>query len=278
MLGGERARDADVGERRRPSAMLLAGLAVAAFAALVGFVGAREFGGGSGGTQGAGGDGVRHFVPQETGPLGAAPFPSEAPDESCYPTAYVTRPTVLYKEPGGDKLIRIAARTEWNSPRVLGVASQREGWLAVTVPELPNGEVGWIRREQARVDCVRWSLHADLSKRELFVRKDGHTVRTMTIAVGSAQHPTPQGRFAVTDRLKVTDGSSPYGCCVLALSGHQTKLPDDWPGGDRLAVHATTDVDSIGEPVSLGCMRTTSDRARWLIRTIPLGTPIFIRD
>ena len=123
------------------------------------------------------------------------------------------------------------------------------------MPELQNGEVGWIQRSQARVDCVRWSLHADLSRRLLYVRKDGHTVRKLTVAIGSREHPTPQGRFAVTDRLRVTDKSSPYGCCVLALSGHQTKLPDDWPGGDRLAVHATTDSASIGKPVSLGCMR-----------------------
>ncbi len=99
----------------------------------------------------------------------------------------------------------------------------------------------------------------------------------MPVAVGSRGHPTPEGRFSVTDKLKVTDPNSPYGCCVLALSGHQTKLPDDWPGGDRLAVHATTDVDSIGEPVSLGCMRVDVEQARWLIETIPLGAPIFIR-
>jgi hypothetical protein len=265
-------------KRRRPtSAVILAAVGLTAFAALAGFVGARELGGDSTPAQGGGDGGVRHFVPQERGPLGAAPFPSVEQDTSCYPTAYVTRPTTLYQEPGGKRLIRIAAKTEWGSPRVLGVTSQREGWLAVTTPELANGEVGWLPRAEARVDCVRWSLHADLSQRTLYVRRDGQTVKKLTVAVGSVRHPTPEGRFSVTDKLKVSDPNSPYGCCVLALSGHQTKLPDDWPGGDRLAVHATTDVDSIGEPVSLGCMRVTSDQARWLIDTIPLGSPIFIR-
>jgi lipoprotein-anchoring transpeptidase ErfK/SrfK len=28
--------------------------------------------------------------------------------------------------------------------------------------------------------------------------------------------------------------------------------------------------------VSLGCMRVRSTRARWLIRKIPAGTPVFI--
>ena len=75
----------------------------------------------------------------------------------------------------------------------------------------------------------------------------------------------------------MADAGSPYGCCVLALSGHQTQLPQGWPGGDRLAVHATSDLTSIGRPVSLGCMRAESDHARWLIETIPLGTPLFVR-
>ena len=82
----------------------------------------------------------------------------------------------------------------------------------------------------------------------------------------------------MTDKLKVADKGSPYGCCVLALTGHQNKLPPDWPGGDRLAVHATTDLSSIGKPVSLGCMRSKPANVRWLIGTVPLGTPVFIRS
>jgi lipoprotein-anchoring transpeptidase ErfK/SrfK len=42
-------------------------------------------------------------------------------------------------------------------------------------------------------------------------------------------------------------------------------------------VHATTDESTIGDPVSLGCLRTASKRARWLIETVPLGSPMFIR-
>jgi hypothetical protein len=234
--------------------------------------------GGSGGKPGAAGDdGTRNFVPAEGGPL-AAPFASDPKTTSCYSTAYVRRSTVLFREPGGEPRLRITPRTEWNSPRVLGVVGQRGDWLGVQASELRNGEVAWIPRERARVDCVRWSLHADLSKRELFVRKDGHTVRRMRIAIGGPGHGTPEGRFSVTDKLKVADSESPYGCCVLALSGHQTHLPEDWPGGDRLAVHATADLASIGKPVSLGCMRVRSGEASWLIETIPLGAPIFIRS
>ena len=265
---------------RRAVPLALFGIGIASLVGAAGIVGITQFGeteriiAPSG--AGDGGDDTRHFLPEEGGPL-ATPFPTEPRTISCYSTAYVPRPTVLYREPGGRKRIRITAKTEWGSPRVLGVVEQRGGWLGVQAAELRNGEIAWVRRSEARVDCVNWSLHTDLSKRTLVVRRDGRTVRKMRVAVGRPANPTPKGRFTVTDKLRVTDPNSAYGCCVLALSGHQTNLPDYWPGGDRLAVHATTDESTIGDQVSLGCLRTVSTRARWLIETVPLGSPIFIR-
>jgi hypothetical protein len=265
---------------RRAVPLALFGLGIASLVGAAGIVGATQFGETNQviapSVGGGGGDDTRHFIPAPGGPL-AAPFPTEPRTISCYSTASVPKPTVLYREPGGRKRLRITAKTEWGSPRVLGVVEQRGGWLGVQAAELRNGEIAWVRRREARVDCVNWSLHADLSKRMLLVRRDGRTVRKMRVAIGRPSNPTPKGRFTVTDKLRVTDQDSPYGCCVLALSGHQTDLPDYWPGGDRLAVHATSEESTIGDPVSLGCLRTVSSRARWLIETVPLGSPMFIR-
>ena len=264
---------------RRRALFALLGMGVVALAGAAGVIGATQFidsdtvvkrGGG-------GDDGTRNFEPEKGGAL-VAPFPTDPQTASCYTTARVRGATVLYREPGGRKRMKLTARTEWNSPRVLGVVTQRTGWLGVQASELKNGEIAWIRRSEAQVDCARWSLHADLSKRRIVVRRDGRAMRKLTVAVGREENPTPIGRFSVTDKLKVSDASaSPYGCCVLALTGHQTDLPPYWPGGDRLAVHATNDGSSIGQPVSLGCLRATSSQVRWLIETIPLGAPIFIR-
>jgi L,D-transpeptidase catalytic domain len=265
---------------RRAVPMALIGLGIAALVGAAGLIGATQFGDNQRITPrgtGGGGDGTRDFVPEKGGPL-AAPFPTEPGETSCYSTASIRRSTVLYREPGGAKRLRITPHTEWGSARILGVVSQRGDWLGVQASELKNGEIAWIRRAQTTLDCVSWSLHADLSKRTLQVRHDGRTVRKLNVAIGRKDNPTPKGRFTVTDRLQVTSTGSPYGCCVLALTGHQTDLPPYWPGGDRLAVHATNDESSIGHPVSLGCMRAESDEARWLINHIPLGSPVFIRS
>jgi len=208
---------------------------------------------------------------------GGAP-PSDPESAHHYPVAHVRGSRLLYDRPGGKPKVRIAGRTEWESPRVLAVVKRRGNWVAVLVPELENGEVAWLRmRSVRRFDTVSWSLHADLSKRELVVRREGKPIRRLRVGVGRPGHATPRGHFAVTDKLRVREPGSPYGCCVLALTGHQTRLPPGWPGGDRLAVHATSDLSGLGNEVSLGCMRSHPRDARWLIEKVPLGAPVFIR-
>jgi len=264
--------------RRVPYLVILASFAAAVIGGAAALIGSSEWGddGGTAALRGANDDGTRHFVPQLGGPL-EAPFPSEPQSISCYSTAQLNGPATLYKQPGGRPRIRLSKRTEWGSTRVLGVVRRRGDWVAVQAPELDNGEVAWLPTNRARLDCVAWSVHADLSRRMLYVRHDGRVVRTFQIAVGRPGNSTPKGRFTVTDKLRVTDPESPYGCCVLALSGHQNRLPPSWPGGDRLAIHATRELSSIGKPASLGCMRITSVQARWLIRAIPAGSPVFVR-
>ena len=270
-------RQAPRGRRRVPYLLILGSFVAAVIGGAAAWVGASEWGdeGGTASLRGSD-DGTKHFVPQLGGPL-EAPFPSEPQSISCYSTAFVNRPTTLYREPGGRVRIRLSAKTEWGSDRVLGVVLRRGDWIAVQAPELGNSELAWMPANRARLDCVTWSVHADLSRRMLSVRRDGQVVRRFRIAIGRRGNPTPRGRFSVTDKLRVTDSGSPYGCCVLAVTGHQTRLPASWPGGDRLAIHATKELSSIGKPASLGCLRITSVQARWLIKTIPLGAPLFVR-
>jgi hypothetical protein len=265
-------------KRRVPYLPMLGGFAAAVIGGAAAFVGSSNWGdqGGTASLRSSGDDGTKHFVPQLGGPL-EAPFPSEPQSISCYSTAFVNRPTTLYREPGGRVRIRLSPKTEWGSDRVLGVVLRRGDWVAVQAPELGNSELAWMPANRARLDCVTWSMHADLSRRMLVVQRDDQTVRRFRIAIGRRQNPTPRGRFSVTDKLRVTDSGSPYGCCVLALTGHQTHLPAAWPGGDRLAIHATKELSSIGKPASLGCLRITSAQARWLIKTIPLGAPLFVK-
>ena len=218
----------------------------------------------------------RPFVPRP-GALGA-PFPSSPQQAVGHLTASIARPVALLAQPGGRRLATVGPRTEYGSARVLGVVRRLGPWLAVQAPELRNDQVGWVRADEVTLGQVPFALRADLSSRRLSVFRNGREIRRMPVTIGRRRNPTPTGRFSVTDRLLVTDPTSPYGCCVLALSGHQPKLPPDWPGGDRLAVHANADPVTLGHAASLGCLRVDPAQARWLVDRMPLGTPVRIAD
>jgi hypothetical protein len=194
-----------------------------------------------------------------------------------YLTARVLKVTRLRATPGGRKLMWIGTRTEFNSPRVLSVTARRNGWLRVLASERPNGRAGWIREDRVRLGSTDYSIHVDRSARRLTLRHVRRAIGSFPVAVGRPGTETPTGRFAVTDELRPHDPASPYGCCLLALSGHQTKLIDGWPGGDRLAIHATPNLWTVGKAASLGCMRARPGDIRRLMRKVPAGTPVFIR-
>jgi hypothetical protein len=194
-----------------------------------------------------------------------------------YETAWVVRRTTLRSSPGGRVVARIGRKTEFGSPRVLGVVGRRDGWLRVIASERTNAQRAWIRAGAVRLEGTNVSIRVDRSAMRLVVRRGKKVLRRMTIAVGRPGNETPLGRFAVTDLLKTSAPDSPYGCCAVALSGHQTKLEPGWPGGDRLAIHGTPNEETVGTPASLGCMRAYKADIQALLRRVPLGAPVFIR-
>lgn len=140
--------------------------------------------------------------------------------------------------------------------------------------------MGWINARSSSVRLVHaliW-IEVDLSRRELTVHRQNSVLRRFRVAIGQPESPTPTGRFAVTDKLPGADFASVYGCCILALSGHQTRLPPGWTGGDRLAIHATIDPEDIGARVSAGCVSARDTDLRYLMSVIPLGTAVVIHS
>jgi len=182
----------------------------------------------------------------------------------------------LESEPGGPVVARLGDKTGFGSPASFSVVVTRPGWFGVTAPEMPNGELAWIARDPRKVDVywTRWSIHADLSGRILELRYGKQPAGRFPVTIGGPGTETPPGRYGVTDGISFRD-SPYYGCCALALSGHQPhELPAGWIGGDRLAIHGTP--GAVGNAESLGCIRATDKTMRYLFRRVPLGTPVFI--
>ncbi len=190
------------------------------------------------------------------------------------------RKVELRTKPKGPVAVQLGDRTEFGSPTTLAVAEKRGDWVGVTTTELPNGTLGWIRRSSADVKRggVEIDLLVSLSRRSIALRTRGHTIRKIAVAIGRPGSETPTGRFAVTDKMPGTRYGSYYGCCALALSGHETHLPPGWRGGDRLAIHGTDSPGTIGTASSAGCLRGADSDLRVLMDKVPLGTPVIIRN
>jgi hypothetical protein len=201
------------------------------------------------------------------------------PHEPAYAIAHL-RPgarTAMWSSPGSGFVENLGPRTEFGSPVVLSIVETTPHWLGVTSADMPNGQLGWIRREPRKVEIywTEYSLHANLSARRLTVRYGRTKLQRFVVTVGAAESATPTGRYGITDALSF-DESPFYGCCALAISGRQTHLPEGWIGGDRLAIHGTP--GPVGGAESHGCIRATDATMRKLFREVPLGTPVFIDE
>jgi L,D-transpeptidase catalytic domain len=198
------------------------------------------------------------------------------------PTGYlIARPRggslTLWSSPRGSVVARLGATTEFGSPLRLGVVKDRGRWLAVVSTRLPNGRLGWVKRRDVYLASTEISIHLDLSRRRLLLKRGDQVIRRIVVGVGRPSSPTPRGRFAVTDKLSGYRYSSAYGCCIVALSAHQPYLPASWRGGNRIAIHGTNVPSSIGVASSAGCPHAGYADMQALMRRVPLGAPVFIR-
>jgi lipoprotein-anchoring transpeptidase ErfK/SrfK len=213
-------------------------------------------------------------------PVKQAPTPPAKPAPSFSVAQVRAGHTIsLRAKPNGRVLTRVAATTEFGSATALSVAATRGSWLAVTSTALPNGTVGWVKSSNAlAMHRTKVSIRVDVSSRSLSLLEGDRTVKSFKVAVGRPGSPTPRGRFAITDKLSGSQYGPYYGCCILALSGHQPHTPAGWQGGDRLAIHGTDSPGTIGTPASAGCLRASDSDLRVLMRRVPVGTPVFIRS
>ena len=209
--------------------------------------------------------------------------PGKLPPGRGYILARVREDVLAYNRPNGRPVAWLRTETPFGEPRTLGIVKVRDKrrWLGVHSPVFANDEIGWIPNDPNSLDLsrTRTALHISLPEARIRVRQAGRLVREVPIAIGSAGISTPAGRFQVTDKLPASRFPvGPYGCCIIALSARQPNLPAGWAGGDRIAIHGTDRPELIGQAASTGCLRATDFDLHFLMRDVPVGAPVFIKE
>ena len=148
-------------------------------------------------------------------------------------------------------------------------------WLQVAIPVRPNGTVGWVLSADVQRLVLSHRVVVDLSTNVMVIEHRGREIFRESIASGTGNTPTPTGLFYIREVVKETE-NGPYGPYVLGLSGYSEVLYSFQGGEGAIAIHGTNAPGTIGSNASFGCIRTTNDAIRNLVRQLPLGTPVEI--
>jgi lipoprotein-anchoring transpeptidase ErfK/SrfK len=170
------------------------------------------------------------------------------------------------------------AATILGSPRVFLIETGPvDGWVEVSLPVRPNGSTGWVRASDLDLRVLDFKIFVDLSDRRLRLQRGDELVLETEVAVGSPQNPTPTGDYFVTDVVQLADPGGPWGPFALGLSAFSDTITEFNGGDGIIGIHGTNRPASIGQPVSLGCVRVPNEIATQLADLVKLGTPVQIQ-
>jgi lipoprotein-anchoring transpeptidase ErfK/SrfK len=150
-------------------------------------------------------------------------------------------------------------------------------WLRVLLPIRPNGTQGWIPADVARLQKNRMRVIIRQAPRRMDVYRNGRRVAKFPVAVGKAATPTPNGRFAIAERINTRLPNGFLGPWVLPITGHSRVLNEYAGGNGRVAIHGTSQPQVIGTRASHGCVRMYNADVRKLAKLIRPGAQVEIR-
>jgi lipoprotein-anchoring transpeptidase ErfK/SrfK len=193
--------------------------------------------------------------------------------------AYAHGPVEVYESPtDSDAWITLEETTILGTATVLGVISSSQGgWVEVMLPIRPNGSTGWVRTDDVSLYVVDSEIVVDLTKKRLTYMVDGVEVLKTDVGIGSAYNQTPPGDYFVTDNVTLADPNSPWGPHALGLSARSDTITEFNGGDGIIGIHGTNNPNSIGDSISLGCIRVPNEKITLLHEMVPLGTRVTVK-
>lgn len=225
--------------------------------------------------------------------LGGAPAPpaDAPPPRAPEPTTTIARlvaPTVARAapRPGARPVMRLPALTRWSRTRAGFMVTGRHrdargrAWVRVQLPVRPNGTSGWVPGRAVRLGSTAVRVVVRLGARRLEVWRGGRRVRAWRAGHGRPATPTPTGRFAVQDPVRVEPaGRRLYGRHAIILTAHSVALRTFMGGEALVAIHGSgsSGAQRLGRASSFGCV-ILGERALAEVAALAApGTPVIVR-
>lgn len=216
-----------------------------------------------------------------TPPTSTSPSPPTTfaePDPVTWTAAKAEGPVEVFRAPGDASPFRILdERTILGTETVALVLEDSGAWLEVLLPGRPNGETGWVRAIDVEQYTVRRQAIVDVTTRTLQVLENDEVIFETAVGVGSLSSPTPLGTFFVTDAVRITNPTGPWGPYAFGLSARSDTVTEFNGGDGIIGIHGTNRPNSIGEAQSLGCVRLPNDVMLELSELLSVGSPVTIK-
>jgi lipoprotein-anchoring transpeptidase ErfK/SrfK len=161
---------------------------------------------------------------------------------------------------------RLTSRTEQRTVRARTVA---------VAPKITDDEV---------FDANPVAVTVSRTERLARVFRRGELVKTYTVAVGSAEYPTPSGRFVVQTMQKNPSWNVPQSEWAGSLAGEtipggdpRNPLVARWIGfNGSVGFHGTNSSGSLGSAASHGCIRMNPGDVTDLFERVRPATPVLV--
>jgi lipoprotein-anchoring transpeptidase ErfK/SrfK len=125
---------------------------------------------------------------------------------------------------------------------------------------------------------ARRSIVISIPDRKLVLFEGERVLRVYDVAVGKRSTPSPQGKFAIINRVPNPTWYGPAG--VIVAPGKDNPLGSRWMGlsAKGYGIHGTNVPTSIGQAASHGCIRMRQQDLEELFGLVTVGTIVELQD
>jgi lipoprotein-anchoring transpeptidase ErfK/SrfK len=123
----------------------------------------------------------------------------------------------------------------------------------------------------------RRRIVVSLADRKLVLFEGERVLRVYDVAVGKRSTPSPQGKFAIVNRVP---NPTYYGPAGVVAPGKNNPLGSRWMGlsAKGYGIHGTNVPASIGKAASHGCIRMRQADLEELFGLVTVGTIVELQD
>ena len=150
----------------------------------------------------------------------------------------------------------------------------QEGGVTIDLLRSANGLQGDLIRvgQTLRVPKVQFSVIVDKSQNTLTLKSAEDVLKVYRCSTGQGG-VTPTGQFKIVTRLV-----NPVWKGVVAAEDPENPLGTRWLGFDlpEYGIHGTNEPETVGQPVTKGCIRLLNSDVEELFTLLPEGTPVTI--